>query len=86
MKAPELTYKDLVKAVHDYHFETRWEVITYCMGFYGEINQKTYDNIQMLYKNAYSMNKKSADESLKIATKRLDLQGVQIKEKGRCIL
>lgn len=53
MKTPELTYKDLVKAVHDYHFETRWEVITYCMGFYGEISQKTYDNIQMLYKNAY---------------------------------
>ncbi len=32
------------------------------------------------------INKKSADESLKIKTKRLASQGVQIKRKGRCYI
>ena len=53
MNTPKLTYKDLVEAVKNYHLETRWEVLTYCMGFYGEIDQETYNNIQMLYHNAY---------------------------------
>lgn len=49
----KLSYQDLVEAVYKYHFETRFDVITYCMGFYGEITQETYDMVQKLYHNKH---------------------------------
>ena len=53
MATQKLSYQDLVEAVYKYRLRTRWEVVTYCMGFQGELTQENYDAITMLYENAH---------------------------------
>ena len=53
MITKEERYAQLVKAVEESKLESRYDVVCYCVGFYGEVNPDLLDLINKLYADGF---------------------------------
>lgn len=47
----ELTYEMLLSKVQEYHFQTCLDLVAYCMGWYGQLDQTHFDMIMKMHRN-----------------------------------